>query len=128
MITKRFYNEELGTTGLYTEVWLTETVRVKDVDDLLVENHYWRDSDDELWNDFDNPMENVKRAFDAYRTRKCYMSPNEIRNLRESMGLSDSKFADALGIASSIVTEIEKNRRVQDEHQEGLFRSVGNDC
>ncbi|HBF75771.1 MAG TPA: transcriptional regulator [Lactobacillus sp.] len=128
MTTKRFCNEELGTTELYTEVWLTETVRVKDVDDLLVENHYWRDSDGELWNDFDDPMENVKRAFDAYRTRKGYMSPAEIRNLRESTDFSDSRFADALGLASSIVSEIEQNRRVQDEHQEDLFRSVGNDC
>lgn len=128
MVTKKkFYNEELDTTDLYTEVWLLETVRVKDVDDLLVENHYWRDSEGELWSDFNNPMENVKRSFDAYRKRKGYMTPHEIRTLRENLGLSVREFADELGIASSTLTQIENNRRVQVKYQEKLFRSAERD-
>lgn len=124
---KRFYNEELGTTDLYTEVWTLEKVRVKDVDDLLVENHYWQDSDGELWSDFDHPMENVERSFDAYRTRKGYMTPQKIRTLRENMGLSVREFAGELGIASSTLTQIENNRRVQVKYQENLFRSAERD-
>lgn len=121
---KRFYNEELGRTDLYTEVWKLETVKVKDVDDLVVENHYWQDSDGELWSDFDHPMENVKKALAAYRKRKAYMMPQEIRTLRENMGLSVKEFADELGIEPSTFAQIETGRRVQDKQQESLFRSA----
>lgn len=124
---KRFYNEELGRTDLYTEVWKLETVKVKDVDDLVVENHYWQDSDGELWSDFDHPMENVKKACAAYRTRKGYMKPQEIRILRENMGLSVKGFADELGIEPSTLAQIETGRRVQDKQQESLFRSAERD-
>lgn len=121
---KRFYNEELGRTDLYTEVWKLETVKVKDVDDLVVENHYWQDSDGELWSDFDHPMENVEEALAAYRKRKGYMTPREIRTLRGNMGLSVKELADELGIEPSTLAQIETGRRVQDKQQESLFRSA----
>lgn len=123
-MNKNFFNPELNDYDTYTEVWIPEKVRVKDETDLLVVNHYWRDSEGELWGDFENPMENVYRSFDAYRERKGYMSPKELRNLRENLGFSVRKFADALGISPSTLTQIENNHRVQAKYQDILFKNV----
>ena len=81
---KQFFNPEFNTVDMYEEVWIVEKINVKDEKNLLVKNHYylsnnknllvknhyWRDKFGELWADFDNPMENVYRGFEAYRTRK----------------------------------------------------------
>ncbi|PME01829.1 hypothetical protein [Lactiplantibacillus plantarum] len=83
MAKKTFYNEELNTTEEYSEVWKYELMRVKDISDLIVHNHYWKDSRGELWLDFDDPNENFRKAFNAYRNRKGFMQPNEIKKLRE---------------------------------------------
>ncbi|AFR22691.1 hypothetical protein [Lactobacillus helveticus] len=69
---KKFFNPELNQYDYYTEVWLPETVTVKDEKDILVINHYWKDKDGELWGDFDNPMENVYRSFVEYRQKKGF--------------------------------------------------------
>ena len=90
---KEFYNPELETTENYDEVWKLEVIKVKDESDLVVMNHYWQDKDGELWGDFNNPMENVKRGFDAYRKRKGYMTPDEIRNLQNQLNMSVKEFA-----------------------------------
>lgn len=121
---KKFYNPELETTENYAEVWKPEVIKVKDESDLVVMNHYWQDKDGELWGDFNNPMENVKRGFDAYRKRKGYMTPDEIRNLRNQLNMSVREFANAIGIGSSSLTQIENNQRVQVKYQEILFRAV----
>lgn len=124
MMKKTFFNPELNTYDTYTDTWIVEKVSVKDEKDLLVLNHYWCDSDGELWGDFENPMENVYRSFDAYRERKGWMTPKEIKDLRKSLGFSVRKFADALGISTSTLTQIENNHRVQAKYQEILFRGV----
>lgn len=90
---KEFYNPELETTENYDEVWKLEVIKVKDESDLVVMNHYWQDKDGELWGDFNNPMENVKRGLDAYRKRKGYMTPDEIRNLRNQLNMLVKEFA-----------------------------------
>ncbi|HIW88489.1 MAG TPA: helix-turn-helix domain-containing protein [Candidatus Ligilactobacillus excrementipullorum] len=127
MVKKRkFYNPELETTELYTEVWRPELVTVKDVTDLLVINHYWQDSDGELWGDFTDPMENVREAFDAYRERQDYLKPVEIKKIRHDLGMTVREFADFIGIGSSTLTQIENNKRLQVKYQENLFRFVKN--
>ncbi|MFC6290154.1 helix-turn-helix domain-containing protein [Levilactobacillus angrenensis] len=121
---KKFFNPELATTDWYTEVWRVELVQVKDVPALLVRNHYWQDAAGELWGDFDHPMENVRASFAAYRAKKGYMTPDEIRSLRKGLDLSVRKFAERLGIAPSTLTQIENNQRVQVKYQELLFESA----
>ena len=121
---KAFYNPELETTENYVEVWKPEVIKVKDESDLVVMNHYWLDKDGKLWGDFNNPMENVQRGFDAYRKRKGYMTPDEIRKLRHQINMSVRDFANAIGIGSSSLTQIENNQRVQVKYQEMLFRAV----
>ncbi|MCH4130664.1 MAG: hypothetical protein LKF20_08815 [Lactiplantibacillus sp.] len=53
MAQRKFYNPELDTTELYTEVWKIELVQVRDESNLMVRNHYWKDSDGELWGIYD---------------------------------------------------------------------------
>lgn len=121
---KQFYNPEIETVDVYEEVWIVEKINIKDEKNLLVKNHYWRDKFGELWADFDNPMENVYRGFEAYRTRKGFLSPRQIKEIRNSVNMSVREFADALGISSSTLTKIENNHRIQTKYQDQLFRLV----
>lgn len=124
MAQRKFYNPELDTTERYTEVWKIELVQVRDESNLMVRNHYWKDSDGELWVDFNNPMENVTRSFAAYRSKKGYMTPEDIRKLRHKLGLTVRQFAKRLGIAPSSLTQIENNLRVQVKYQDNLFKAA----
>ncbi len=121
---KQFYNPEIETVDVYEEVWIVEKINIKDEKNLLVKNHYWRDKFGELWANFDNPMENVYRGFEAYRTRKGFLSPRQIKEIRNSVNMSVREFADALGISSSTLTKIENNHRIQTKYQDRLFRLV----
>lgn len=123
---KTFYNSELNKTDSYEEVWIKEKVTVKD-EQLIVKDHYWKDSTGELWGDFDHPMENVYRSFDAYRKAKNYLTPDQIRKVREKLGFSVRKFSEALGISPSALTQIENNHRIQTKYQDVLFRNVMHD-
>lgn len=124
---KKLYNPELNRYDVYTEVWQKEKIDIKDEKGLSVLNHYWKDSEGELWGDFDNPMENVHRGFNEYRKKKNYLMPEEIKKIREDLGLSVRKFADALGISSSALTQIENNHRIQAKYQDVLFKLVRSD-
>lgn len=128
MVKKRkLYNPELNKSDVYTEVWLNEKINVKDEKNLSVLNHYWKDSEGELWGNFDDPMENVHRGFEAYRKKKGYLSPTEIKKIRKDLGLTVRKFANALGISPSALTQIENNHRIQAKYQDVLFKLVRND-
>ncbi|GEN94106.1 helix-turn-helix domain-containing protein [Pediococcus ethanolidurans] len=121
MKEKNFFNPEKGIEELYIEKWIPEIVKVRDIDDLLVINHYWQDAEGELWNDFDHPNENFVRTFDAYRERKGFMQPSQICELRKQLHLSVREFAKRLGISYSTVSQIENNQRIQVLYQENLF-------
>lgn len=122
--TKEFYNPETESTALYTEVWQPELIQVKELKNLLVLNHYWQDESGDLWGDFEHPMENVRAGFAAYRCQKGYMTPADIRKLRENLNLTVRKFAEVLGIAPSSLTQIENDQRIQVKYQENLFRAA----
>lgn len=124
MNKKKFLNPEKGIEEYYTERLIPELITVKDVDDLIVVNHYWEDSDGELWVDFENPDENLAKAFDAYRSRKGFMTPQELKKLLENLHISVRDFAKNLGISYSVVSQIQNNQRVQTLYQENLFRSA----
>lgn len=123
-IEKEFYNPEKELSELYTEKWIVEKCKIKDVNDLLVLHHYWQDSDGELWVDFDSPMENVEADFLAYRKRKEYMQPNEIKELRQSLNLSVREFAELTGLGFSNISQIENNKRVQTKYQDVIFQLI----
>lgn len=127
MKKRTFYNPETETKEEYTEVWKTESVSVKDIKDLLVTNHYWEDREGELWLDFEDPNENFRAAFNAYRRRKGYMEPQQIKDLRKRLGLDLRRFAERLGISYSKLSQIENNKRVQTLSQEVSFRKAQQD-
>lgn len=53
--------------------------------------------------------------------------PNEIRNLREKLGLSIDKLANMLKITPFELIQIETNHRLQTKHEEYLLRSIQKD-
>ena len=118
---REFFNEEKGFSEMYTEVSRMEYVTVKDVKRLPVIQHYWKDSDGEEWVNFDDPSENIRIAFQAYRSYMGYMSPEDIKKLRVSMNLSLREFAKRLGMGYSTLSQIENDHRVQNSYQEKLF-------
>lgn len=121
-VKKEFYNSEKELTEKYTEKWIIEKVKVNDIDDLIVNHHYWEDADGELWTDFKNPMENVKADFVAYRERKGFLKPEEIKRLRNNLKLTVRQFAISTGFGYSNISQIENNQRVQTKYQDILFR------
>ncbi|MFU1799389.1 helix-turn-helix domain-containing protein [Lactiplantibacillus pentosus] len=124
-VTKKFYyNDELETTALYTETWRLEKTQVKDISDLLVWHHYWIDSDGELWSDFDDPMENPKADFEAYRTKENYLKPEQIKQFRQNTGLTVQALASYVGMDSSTLSQLENNDRVQTKEQDSLLKGV----
>jgi len=127
MKKKSFYNEELEKTSEYTEIWKYETVKVKDLSDLVVRNHYWKDETGELWLDFNDPNENFRNIFDTYRKRKGFMEPNKIKELRNKLDLSLRDFARNLGISYAKLSQIENNKRIQTLSQEISFRKAQQD-
>jgi len=116
------FNPETNRREIFTEVTQTEKVSVKNLSGLTVQHHYWRDSTGELWVDFDHPLENVQADFAAYRKQLGLMSPQEIRELRSSLGLTVREFSEKLGLGSSTLSQIENNQRVQTGYQDNLFK------
>jgi len=119
---KTFYNPEIAAKVTYTEKWKMETVTVKEISDLHVLHHYWQDAAGELWGDFDDPMENVRSDFQAYRQRKNYLAPQDIVTLRKKLNLTVRQFASKLGLSSSTLSQIENDQRIQTRYQDNLFR------
>ena len=122
--TKKFYNAELEATGIYTEVFELEKVQVREIKDIIVKHHYWKDEDGEFWVDFGDPTENLRVDFAAYRKRKGYITPEEIKKLREDTGLTVRVFANYLGMGSSTLSQLENNQRVQTKEQDALLQLV----
>jgi len=117
-----FYNPEKETQEMYTEVFQLATVIVKDVSNLAVWHHYWRDAEGELWSDFTDSSENLRRDFQAYRERRHFLSSDEIMAIRQLARLSPQEFANTLGLSTQLLSELENNQRVQTADQDQLFR------
>ncbi|ERM92503.1 XRE family transcriptional regulator [Caldanaerobacter subterraneus subsp. yonseiensis KB-1] len=58
---------------------------------------------------FDEELEeeNIQRVYDIYRKKHGIPSPDEIRNIRESYGLSQRAFAKLLGIGEASIARYE---------------------
>lgn len=67
--------------------------------------------------------ENLLRARNAYRLRKGLLTSNEISNIRNSYGLTQSDFAALLGWGEITVTRYE-SKAIQDETYDSLMRMV----
>ncbi|UZQ82696.1 type II toxin-antitoxin system MqsA family antitoxin [Thermoanaerobacter sp. RKWS2] len=58
---------------------------------------------------FDEELEeeNIQRVYDIYRKKHGILSPEEIKNIRESYGLSQRAFAKLLGIGEASIARYE---------------------
>ncbi|EGD50153.1 helix-turn-helix domain protein [Thermoanaerobacter ethanolicus JW 200] len=58
---------------------------------------------------FDEELEeeNIQRVYDIYRKKHGILSPKEIKNIRESYGLSQRAFAKLLGIGEASIARYE---------------------
>jgi len=58
---------------------------------------------------FDEELEeeNIQRVYDIYRKKHGILSPEEVRNIRESYGLSQRAFAKLLGIGEASIARYE---------------------
>jgi len=120
--TREFFNPEKEITELYEKKSLEEKVKVIDIDDLVVLHYYWRDSNGELWNDFDDPMENVRNDFSAYRSRVGFMQPWELKKLRENIKMTVREFGDWTGLGYGTISKIENNQKIQTKYQDRIFQ------
>lgn len=119
---KEFFNPEKEITELYEKETLIEKAKVNDIDDLIVVHYYWKDSDGDLWNNFDDPMENVRSDFNAYRSRVGFMQPWELKKLREDIKMTVREFGNWTGIGYGNISKIENNQRVQTKYQDRIFK------
>jgi len=62
--------------------------------------------DEELF-DEELEEENIQRVYDIYRKKHGILSPEEIKNIRESYGLSQRAFAKLLGIGEASIVRYE---------------------
>lgn len=125
--TTTFYNIEKDKSEPYTRVERLEQITVKDVDKLLIQAIYWRDPAGEEWLNPADPLENVRASFTEYRKIKHYLQPDEIRQIRQLLGLSLNKFARSLGMGPSTLSQIENNLKLQNREQDVLFKSIRNE-
>ena len=119
-VVRRFYNPELDRSDEYTERYITEKVKVRDLI-VTVTNHYWQDQDGHLWTDFSDPMENLRKAFSAYIIRKGWLTPYKIRLMQCKLHLSDKDFSSYVGIDVLILNQIKDNHRLQTADEECLL-------
>lgn len=119
-VVRRFYNPELDRSDEYTERYITEKVKVRDLT-VTVTNHYWQDQEDHLWADFSDPNENLRKAFSAYIIRKGWLTPYQIRSMQRKLHLSDKAFSTYVGIDALILSQIKDNHRLQTADEERLL-------
>lgn len=105
---------------------LPEVVPVSDITDLRVTHHYWKDSEGELWGDFEDPMKNLRTDFAVYLARKHYISPTQITLIRATLNKSVGQLAEMLNLKPSMITQMETNQRIQTDKQERILRAIAN--
>lgn len=104
-VVRRFYNPELDRSDEYTERYITEKVKVRDLT-VTVISHYWQDKVGHLWADFSDPNENLRKAFSAYIIRKGWLTPYQIRLMQRKLHLSNKDFSQYVGIDVLILNQI----------------------
>lgn len=105
-------NPFTDTHDNYQIVYKIEKLKVRG-GEVEFKARYLQDSNGELWGDFKHPMENVYRAFDAYRRKMNLFSPNEICKLQKDLALSDQELAQKLDIDTKYLSLIKHGHVLQ---------------
>jgi putative zinc finger/helix-turn-helix YgiT family protein len=77
---------------------------------------------EELW---DNELDgaNLEHAYNVFREKRGLLSCNQIKQIRNKYGLSQSAFAKLLGVGEKTITRYE-NGAIQEKAQDNLIRLV----
>ena len=73
----------------------------------------------EIWNE-DLDTQNLKIAFDTFRSRHGLLTSKRIKEIRDKYGISQATFARALGLGEKTITRYERGS-LQDRAQNGLI-------
>lgn len=121
------FSFDTGQEERYQKIVIEEEVSVKKDKFRLCNIYYKRLSDGELFEPFDDPDYNLRRAYDLYRERYQLLSPDEIKAIRNRYELSVRDFAKILGLSYSNLSLIE-NGGLQSNYIDSslrLSRNVG---
>lgn len=69
----------------------------------------------------------LRRASDAIRQEENLLLPDEIRRIREALGLSQAEFETLLGVGPKTVVRWEKGTVFQNRATDSLLRLIGED-
>lgn len=73
----------------------------------------------EIWNE-DLDTQNLKNAFDVFRSKHGLLTPKQIKGIRDKYGISQTTFARALGLGEKTITRYERGS-LQDRAHNGLI-------
>lgn len=91
---------------------------------ILSEDHIGRCSEcGQEWSLWD--IDAVGKAYEAYRKKHGFLTPEEIIHIREKQGLNQKEFADLLGLRESTIERIEGGG-LQEESHDMLIRGLLN--
>lgn len=115
------YSIETDREESYKLIKIEENVEIKGDEFKVSHCYYQRESDNELFEIFDNPDFNLDRDYDAYRNKNNLLSPIKIKQIREEYNLSIRDFSNIFGISYSNLSAIE-NGALQSKYLDSMFR------
>lgn len=115
------YSYETDKIEKYEIIEIEEEVVVKKEKLKVSHRYYKRLSDDELFEPFENPDENIEKDYKLYREKHNFLSPEEIKATREMYKMNQRDFASLLGISYSNLSSIE-NGSIQTNYIDALVR------
>ncbi|MFT8411957.1 MAG: helix-turn-helix domain-containing protein [Schleiferilactobacillus perolens] len=120
---KRYVHKLTHTDELYFVIQVPETFHIQHLD-VSIQSEYWVLANKDISNTanyllpINDPDKNTRAVYVAFRKNANYLSPSEIRDQRVRVGLNLRELAQILGFSYSTLSEIENNKRLQNQLQE----------
>lgn len=115
------FSYETNRNERYEVIFLEEDVTIKNDTFKVKHEYYKRISDDELFEPFSNPDQNLEKDYNIYRERHNLLSAKDVKEIREKYELTIRDFSLLLGISYSNLSSIE-NGSIQASYIDSLLR------
>lgn len=115
------FSYETNQNERYEVIFLEEDVTIKNDTFKVKHEYYKRISDDELFEPFSNPDQNLEKDYNIYRERHNLLSAKKVKEIREKYELTIRDFSVLLGISYSNLSSIE-NGSIQANYIDSLIR------
>lgn len=128
---KRYVHKPTNTDELYFVIQVPETFYIQNLD-VSVQSEYWVLANKDISDTanyllpINDPDKNTRAVYAAFRKNANYLTPSEIRDQRVRMGLSLRELSQILGFSYSTLSEIENNKRLQNQLQETALEMMLN--